>query len=95
MLPNSTERLVTVSGSVDAVTRGILQICNVMLEASFLLTYWQQSLELVSVNKILTINIDRHWRQLGVSSARETKFVNQGRNEKFVWGYNILGSYKT
>jgi len=34
MLPNSTERLVTVSGSVDAVTRGILQICNVMLEAS-------------------------------------------------------------
>jgi len=32
MLPNSTERLVTVSGSVDAVTRGILQICNVMLE---------------------------------------------------------------
>ena len=32
MLPNSTERLVTVSGSVDAVTRGILQICTVMLE---------------------------------------------------------------
>jgi len=37
MLPNSTERLVTVSGSVEAVTRGILQICNVMLEASLAL----------------------------------------------------------
>lgn len=32
MLANSTERLVTVSGSVDAVTRGIYHICHVMLE---------------------------------------------------------------
>jgi poly(rC)-binding protein 2/3/4 len=32
MLANSTERLVTVSGSVDAVTRGIFHICQVMLE---------------------------------------------------------------
>jgi len=32
MLPNSTERSVTVSGSVDAVTRGIYHICSVMLE---------------------------------------------------------------
>lgn len=33
MLPNSTERSVTVSGSVDAVSRGIYHICAVMLES--------------------------------------------------------------
>lgn len=33
MLPNSTERAVTVSGSADAITKCIYQICCVMMES--------------------------------------------------------------
>lgn len=32
MLPNSTERAVTVSGTADAITACIQNICNIMLE---------------------------------------------------------------
>lgn len=34
MLPNSTERAVTISGTAEAVTQCIYHICNVMLEVS-------------------------------------------------------------
>lgn len=32
MLPNSTERAVTLSGTAEAITKSIYQICCVMLE---------------------------------------------------------------
>ena len=35
MLPNSTERAVTVSGTADAITACIQNICNIMLEVCF------------------------------------------------------------
>lgn len=34
MLPNSTERAVTISGTCDAITQCIYHICCVMLEVS-------------------------------------------------------------
>jgi len=34
MLPNSTERAVTVSGTAEAVTACIQVVCNIMLEVS-------------------------------------------------------------
>lgn len=38
MLPNSTERAVTLTGTSDAITQCIHQICCVMLEVSLILT---------------------------------------------------------
>lgn len=38
MLPNSTERAVTLSGTGEAITQCIFHICNVMLEVSGLIT---------------------------------------------------------
>lgn len=35
MLPNSTERAVTISGSSDAITQCVYHICSVMSEVSF------------------------------------------------------------
>ena len=43
MLPNSTERAVTLSGTAEAVTQCIYLICSVMLEVtfdSFIRNYW-------------------------------------------------------
>lgn len=37
MLPNSTERAVTLSGSADSITQCIYHICCVMLEVSDIL----------------------------------------------------------
>ena len=37
MLPNSTERAVTISGSSDAVTQCVYHICSVMSEVNSLL----------------------------------------------------------
>ena len=34
MLPNSTERAVTVSGTADAITECIKYVCGIMLEVS-------------------------------------------------------------
>lgn len=39
MLPNSTERAVTVSGTAEAVTACIKVVCNIMLEVRHKLTY--------------------------------------------------------
>lgn len=36
MLPNSTERAVTISGTGEAITQCIYHICNVMLEVRFI-----------------------------------------------------------
>lgn len=36
MLPNSTERAVTLSGTGEAITQCIYHICNVMLEVRFM-----------------------------------------------------------
>lgn len=36
MLPNSTERAVTISGTADAITECIRNICNIMLEVILL-----------------------------------------------------------
>lgn len=36
MLPNSTERAVTISGTPDAIIQCVKQICVVMLEVQFL-----------------------------------------------------------
>ena len=35
MLPNSTERAVTISGNGEAITQCIYNICNIMAEVSF------------------------------------------------------------
>jgi hypothetical protein len=40
MLPNSTERAVTLSGTADAITQCIYQICLVMLEVSDTFSYY-------------------------------------------------------
>ena len=39
MLPGSTERAVTVSGSGTAITRCLQEICSVMLEVCYSLVY--------------------------------------------------------
>lgn len=39
MLPNSTERAVTLSGSAEAITQCIYHICCVMLEVSLSFAY--------------------------------------------------------
>lgn len=40
MLPNSTERAVTLSGTAEQITQCIYQICLVMLEVSIELNCW-------------------------------------------------------
>ena len=37
MLPNSTERAVTISGNSEAITQCIYNICNIMAEVSLML----------------------------------------------------------
>ena len=49
MLPNSTERTVTISGSADSITQCIFHICCVMLEVrSLLLSGARPSFEFVT-----------------------------------------------
>ena len=40
MLPNSTERAVTISGGSEAITQCIYNICNIMAEVSARLVGW-------------------------------------------------------
>lgn len=52
MLPNSTERAVTLSGSAEQITQCIYQICLVMLEVSLLYTIRQTTLTRFLVDKV-------------------------------------------
>jgi hypothetical protein len=53
MLPNSTERAVTVSGTSDAITQCIYHICCVMLEVYNLVQNWSDRVSFVSLSAIL------------------------------------------
>lgn len=53
MLPNSTERAVTVSGTSDAITQCIYHICCVMLEVYNFVQNWSDRVSFVSLYAIL------------------------------------------
>jgi hypothetical protein len=53
MLPNSTERAVTVSGTSDAITQCIYHICCVMLEVYNFVQNWSDLVSFVSLYAIL------------------------------------------
>lgn len=53
MLPNSTERAVTVSGTSDAITQCIYHICCVMLEVYNFVQNWSDRVSFVSLSAIL------------------------------------------
>lgn len=57
MLPNSTERAVTLSGSADQITQCIYHICCVMLEVSSF--YILQSLERSSKESHFVTSTDK------------------------------------
>ena len=43
MLPNSTERAVTISGNSEAITQCIYNICNIMAEVGEIYVFYTQS----------------------------------------------------
>ena len=43
MLPNSTERAVTISGGSEAITQCIYNICNIMAEVGEIFVFYTQS----------------------------------------------------
>jgi polyribonucleotide nucleotidyltransferase len=57
MLPNSTERAVTISGTSDAITQCIYHICCVMLEVS---TIFFLSSSLANFSVIACFSVARH-----------------------------------
>ena len=53
MLPNSTERAVTISGNSEAITQCIYNICNIMAEVGEIFVFY------VRVSHVCKINLTR------------------------------------
>ena len=76
MLPNSTERAVTVSGTSEAITQCIYHICCVMLEVFLTIHLFFLSFFLslsFSLSSHRFINFDRFFEGLWTSGVRTKK----------------------
>jgi hypothetical protein len=77
MLPNSTERTVTISGTPEAITQCIYQICCVMLEVCrqrMLLSHYKTNVDLSASTQRAHNSLPTSYKQSSCQSPPSTWF---------------------